>query len=132
MKKSCHGAALATWAIVCGSVAFFAQPTPTKQTDASIPVKVYKAGKDVTAPEFRAMDFSNAITDECDGVTSGAAELSFIVDAAGQPRNIMFIPPIGNDLDKLALVIVGADRFKPGDQNGVPVAVSRSVKIHLV
>jgi TonB family protein len=57
--------------------------------------------------------------------------LSVIVDAAGQPHNIMFLRPVGTDLDKFALQIVAADRFKPGTRDGVPVAVGESVEVNM-
>src|ERR1035437_8111325 len=107
------------------------QSAPTTHAQPSGRVPVYRAGKDVTAPELIPIDFSNAITNDCLKMVSGDAELSFIVDASGHPRNIAFVRPIGNDLDKVTLVVLGLDRFKPGEQNGVPVAVGRSVKIKL-
>jgi TonB family protein len=53
------------------------------------------------------------------------------VDSAGQPRNIMFLRPLGTDLDKIALQVAAADRFKPGTHDGVPVAVGQSVEMNI-
>src|ERR1035437_1054911 len=129
MKRLSLIALVAAWSLGFASASSFCQSADTEQTDTSVPVKVYQVGKDVTAPELRAMDFSSTIAEECEGAASGEAELSFIVDAAGHARNIMFVRPIGNELDKLVLVILGADRFKPGERNGTARAVGRSAKI---
>jgi len=58
----------------------------------------------------------------------GTTELAAIVDAAGQPRQITFLHPLGSELDKIALQIVSADRFKPGAHDGVPAAVGISLE----
>jgi TonB family protein len=41
----------------------------------------------------------------------------------------MFLSPLGNDLDKLALLAVASDRFNPGIHDGTPVAVAESVEV---
>jgi TonB family protein len=107
------------------------QATAAPQTDSSGPVKVYRVGKDVTAPELLPSDFSSAIANGCGESSSETIELSMIVDASGTPRNIAFIRPLGNALDDVALTIADSDRFKPGERNGVPVAVAQSIELRL-
>jgi TonB family protein len=61
----------------------------------------------------------------------GEVVLSILVDATGRPRNLMFLHPLGNDLDKFALQIVAADLFTPGTHDGAPVVVAQSVEVNL-
>jgi TonB family protein len=59
------------------------------------------------------------------------AKLSAVVDEAGVPRDVYFLNPIGNDLDKMAVDLVSADRFRPGTHDGVPAAVAVSIEVTL-
>jgi TonB family protein len=43
----------------------------------------------------------------------------------------MFLHPLGSDLDRFALQIATADRFKPAASDGNPVAVEQSLEIAL-
>jgi len=43
----------------------------------------------------------------------------------------MFDRPLGSELDRFALQIAGADRFKPGTLHGVPVVVAEGDEIRL-
>ena len=43
----------------------------------------------------------------------------------------MFIRPLGDVLDKLAISPLSAERFKPGERDGVPFAVGQSVEMRL-
>jgi TonB family protein len=102
-----------------------AQSSPTDAQSAK--VKVYAAGSDVTAPELLPANLPPIPDEKCKKrqETDGTVMLSVIVDAAGHPRNLMFFHPVGTDLDKLALQIAAADRFKPGTSNGAPVAIAQ-------
>src|SRR5665213_2340171 len=95
-----------TMVLACGNA--HSQTAQAHQAEASGIVKVYQDGHGVSAPELLPIDFGSAITDQCDGVTSGKVTLSLIVDATGHPRDIVLTHPLGNDLDKLALVIAAA------------------------
>jgi TonB family protein len=92
-------------------------------------VKVYAAGPDVTAPELLASDLPPISTEKCKVKKDGTVVLSLLVDATGRPRNIMFLRPIGSDLDRLALIVAGADRFNPGKFQGKPVVVATSLEV---
>lgn len=91
-------------------------------------VTLNKAGGGVTAPGLIPMQFTTA---DCETPISGEVELATIVDISGAPRNIMFVHPLGNDLDALALSTLAAERFKPGESKGSPVPVAESVSMKL-
>jgi TonB family protein len=99
--------------------------------DLSTPVGVHRAGGDVTAPELLPASVEGTIAPGCEGSIAGKVVLSAIVDASGRARNIMFIHPLGDALDKLELTLLAAERFKPGERDGAPVAVGLSVEIKL-
>ncbi len=69
------------------------------------------------------------VSDHCKGEQQGNVVFSLIVAASGEPRNIFFLNPIGDDLDLLALKTVIEDRFKPGTQNGSPVPIAESIDV---
>ncbi|MFY9852451.1 MAG: energy transducer TonB [Terracidiphilus sp.] len=94
-------------------------------------VKVYADGPGVTAPELLPFPPPPHPAEECGKKIHGTVVLSVIVDAAGQPRNIMFIRPLGTDLDKFALQVAAADHFRPGTRDGVPVAVGQSLDVNM-
>src|ERR1035437_7978369 len=94
-------------------------------------VKVYAVGPDVTAPELIPVNQESVLTQKCKKKVDDKVVLSVIVDATGKPRNLLFLRPLGTDLDKLALEVVAADRFKPGTYDGAPVVVAESVEVSL-
>jgi TonB family protein len=109
-------------------------PTPSPLPDAHQDrVKVYAVGPGVTAPELLPPAPLPNPAEKCKKKqeVDGKVVLSVLVDEAGQPRNLMFLNPLGNDLDKFALQIVAADRFKPGTHDGAPVVVAQSVEVDL-
>jgi TonB family protein len=93
-------------------------------------VKVYSPGPAVTAPELLPLSLASLHTGRCNKF-DGRATLSLLVDTTGKPRNIMFIKPQGTDLDKYALRIAAADRFKPGTVDGKPVVVAESLDVKI-
>ena len=104
-----------------------ALPTPLD----SIPIHIYQASNHVSTPELLSNDFSTSTLDKCKEKKTGRIGLSLIVDSSGIPRNIMFTKPLGNDLDKFALAIVGMEHFKPGQMRGTPVPVALSLEVGL-
>lgn len=97
------------------------------------PVKIYTAGADVASPQLLPSSSPHAYAlGDCRLNEDGSATFSLIVDSSGQPRNIYFINPIGDDLDLIALREVITDRFTPGKRAGqsVAVAVSLEIKLH--
>jgi len=104
----------------------------SKLTDAApAPVKVYSVGSGVTAPELIPPNSPPIPSEKCKKKVDGSVVLSVIVDAAGRPHNIMFLQPLGSDLDKFALQIATEDRFKPATSEGNPVAVAQSLTVDL-
>jgi len=94
-------------------------------------VKVYAAGPGVTAPELLPLNLPPFPVAKCKKKVDGTVEISLLVDANGQPRNLMFLHPLGTVLDKFALQIVAADRFNPGTHDGTPVTVGQSVEVRM-
>ena len=102
-----------------------------QQTTQSVQVKVYAVGSGVTAPELLPLNLSLFPTEKCGNKVDGKVTLSLLVDATGKPRNLMFIKPLGNDLDRYVLKIIEADRFNPGTSDGTPVVVGESVEVNI-
>jgi TonB family protein len=94
-------------------------------------VKVYAVGPGVTAPELIPPAPLPNPVGKCKNQIDGKVVLSVIVDTTGRPRNLMFLYPLGNDLDKFALQVAAADLFKPGTHDGTPVVVAQSVEVNL-
>jgi TonB family protein len=94
-------------------------------------VKVYAVGPGVKAPELLPLNLPPLSTGKCKQKADGTVMLSVIVDETGRPRNTFFFHPLGTDLDKFALQIAGADRFKPGTSSGAPVAVAQLLEVNL-
>jgi TonB family protein len=92
-------------------------------------VKVYAVGPGITAPEFIPTNLPPIAPEKCKKKVDGKVDLSLLIDTTGRPRNLMFLHPLGNDLDKFALRIVGADRFTPATSNGTPVVVAETVEV---
>jgi len=104
---------------------------PPKPDSQPARVKVYSVGPDVTAPELLPLNLTGMSTGNCKKKMDGKVVLSALVDETGQPRNIMFLRPLGTDLDKLALQLATADRFNPGTHDGKPVVVAQSVELNM-
>ena len=105
---------------------------PPSQADAQPDrVKVYAVGQGITAPELLPVNQAPISGEKCKKKEEGKVVLSILVDTAGRPRNLMFLQPLGTDLDKLALDVVAADRFKPGTYDGEPVVVAQSVEVSM-
>ncbi|MGB8030319.1 MAG: energy transducer TonB [Terracidiphilus sp.] len=92
---------------------------------------VFYAGPGVTTPELLpiALDYPVA-AGHCKELDSDTV-LSAIVDAQGDTHHVFFLSPLGNDLDKIALKWVIADRFKPGLRNGESTATAVSIEVRL-
>jgi len=107
-------------------------PMSSPQADAQpIREKVFAVGPGVTAPELLSSALAPAPLEKCRKNVYGKVVLSVIVDAKGQPRNVMFLEPLGTELDRFALQMLSADRFKPGISDGAPVAVALSVEVEM-
>jgi|SRR5580658_7331143 TonB family protein len=105
-----------------GQVQIDAQPTR---------VKVYSIEPGLTAPDLLPLNISPMPQGKCKAKVDGTVQLSILVDATGRPRNLMFLHPLGTDLDKIALGVAAADRFAPGTLDGKPVVVAASLELNL-
>jgi TonB family protein len=94
-------------------------------------VKVYAVGLGVTAPELLPLNMPPIPSAKCKKKADGKAVLFLLVDTAGLPRNVMFLQPPGTNLDKLALQIAAADRFKPGTHDGTPIVVAQALTMDM-
>jgi len=114
-------------ALFLASVAVVAQPDAP-----GTPVTIYAGGADVTQPQLLPLVASPSYSSaNCHYADDGTATFSLIVDSNGQPRNIYFLSPIGDDLDLIALKEVTTDRFSPGKRGDQPVAVAASLQVKL-
>jgi len=104
------------------------QQTATGHAPAEI---VYKVGQDVTAPALLPFNIALSPPEHCGDKVDGKVRLVLNVDGAGEPQNIMFLEPLGNDLDRFALQIAEADHFNPGMHNGDPVTVAVSLEVSI-
>ncbi len=116
--------------IACGQQTGPSTQSPTTD-EKPARVKVYAVGPGVTAPELLPLNLPPFPVEKCKKRVDGTVEISLLVDATGQPRNLMFLHPLGTDLDKFALKIVAADRFNPGTHDGAPVTVGQSVEVKM-
>jgi TonB family protein len=93
--------------------------------------KVYSVGPGVTAPQLLSTSPVQIDSGKCKKKVESKVIFSVLVDSLGRPRNLMFLQPLGNELDKFALQVASADRFASGTQNGVPVVVGQTLEVSL-
>jgi len=61
---------------------------------------------------------------------TGTVLLSMFVDAAGQPRDLKVLTPIGSGLDEKAVDAIKKWKFEPATKDGTPVAVQLMVQVN--
>lgn len=93
------------------------------------PSRVYRSTEGISAPLLVPPTFTINGTADCQNPASGTLVLAAIVDSSGRPQNVQFVRPLGNDLDRLAVKIVVADRFKPATHEGAAIASGVSIAI---
>jgi len=106
-------------------------PSTAQLTQSSGPVSIAKIGRDTTAPTLMPVDFSPAISSQCERKFHGKVEISLIVDAHGLAQNMLFLKPAGNDMDRVAILVAQMDRFTPATQAGTAIAVGQSLELNL-
>lgn len=94
-------------------------------------VKVYTVGPSVIAPVLIPFNVANIAAGKCKNKVDGKIAFSVLVDETGKPRNIMFLNPLGTELDRIAFQIVFSDRFSLGTRDGSPIVVGQSVEVDL-
>ena len=129
MKQKC----LSTTLLLLCPLGVLSPCTPAwaKEPAGSKTVKVYKAGKYVIPPELLPVHFTTSADPACQSPLNGEAQFAEIVDPTGTPLSIFSTRPTGNSMDQLAVQIAERDRFKPGQKNGISVAVSITINIQL-
>jgi TonB family protein len=88
-------------------------------------------GPDLIAPILQPSDLPLSSQGKCKEKRHQTVTLGAIITAKGMPFDIMFIRPLGTDLDRAALMAIQADRFMPATKNGQPVAVSRAIDVEV-
>jgi TonB family protein len=106
-------------------------PKPTLQSSSHGPVTVVKLGSGIEPPALSNFDYSAIISAKCERKFSGKVELSLIVDSTGKPQNIGFIKAETTDIDRLAVVLAGMDRFTPARQGENAIATGESLELQL-
>ena len=99
-------------------------------------VKVYSEGPGVGAPKLLSLPPLQTNEAKCTlkpdvDTNLSTVTLSVLVDTEGRARNVVFLRPVGSDLDLLAIQVASADRFKPGTHGGSPSVVGQTLKIRL-
>lgn len=105
--------------------------TPAAADTVTAQAKVYDVGPDVTTPELLPVKWDVTAVDTCKETREGSVSLVLVVDAEGVPQKIAALNPQGTTLEKMALRIAGADRFKPGTLKGDPVAVKLKLELDI-
>jgi TonB family protein len=121
---------LISFLCICGNVCSQSASHP-EETNANGPVSVMKVGPGTTVPTLLPVDFSEIIAAKCERKFHGKTEIALIVDARGTARNMQFLRPAANDIDRLAIAIAEMERFTPATQTGVAVAIGESMELKI-
>jgi hypothetical protein len=84
----------------------------------------------VTPPDISPAAFPTMQLPHC-RKWDGTVVLAAVIDSSGKARDVYFLAPTGDDLDKQSLEIVAEDRFKPGTLNGAPAATSVAIQVKM-
>jgi TonB family protein len=108
-------------------------PSAPSQSADDLPerVKIYAVGPGVTAPKLLSTSPIQIDAGECKKKVNSKVVFSMLVDSTGQPRNLMFLQPLGNEMDRFALQVASADRFTPGSHNGASVVIGQTLEVGL-
>ena len=94
--------------------------------------KVYKVGKDVSAPVPLSMPLAHfpEAAKQAKEPVEAIVVVNMVVDAAGLPRQLKIARSYRQDFDAEALKAVEQYRFTPGKRAGKPVAVGVNIEVH--
>ena len=109
------------------------QPAPSSAPAPKLEsVKLYNGTQGLTAASLRPLQVQDPVQNECKGKKeTDVVGFSFVVDATGRARNIVFDRALGNAVDFLAVQIMESDRFQAAALNGTPVAVGEAMEMRL-
>jgi TonB family protein len=115
------------------SLACYAQREPVDsapRAEASASQAVFHAGPGIIAPKLIPPRTPVEKIHHCDKL-DGKPVIALVVDANGNPSRFLVTQPAEGNLNEAALSLVAEDRFKPGMQNGLPVAVAIDIEVEL-
>lgn len=104
-------------------------PNPAPEAGSKEAPAPFTAGHGITPPRaISAPDpsYSEVAREER---IQGTMVLQLVVDASGQPTDIVIVSPIGYGLDELAVGAVRTWRFTPAQKDGQPVRVVIAVEV---
>jgi TonB family protein len=131
MRREIPSSLVFVLCLCCGSAQQAAMSASASAArDASPPLTIHYAGQGVTAPELIPLNLKITPPQHCQKI-DGTVTLVAVVDSLGRLRDAFFLRPLGTELDRLALNVVAADRFKPGAVDGAPAAVAVSDEVKL-
>ena len=111
------------------SAAWSQPPSTAQQAKSSGLVSISRMGPGTTAPALMPVDFSAAISNQCERKFHGKVEIS--VDAYGLPQNLKLLRSLEPTLDQKALEAVDRYRFKPALRNKIePVPVMITIEVN--
>jgi TonB family protein len=91
---------------------------------------VYRIGGGVSAPQLVFKVEPEYSEEARKAKFQGTVVLYVVVDAQGLPRDLKVVRPLGLGLDQKAIEAVQKWRFKPGQKDGHPVAVSAQIEVN--
>ncbi len=92
--------------------------------------QVYHVGGDVSAPELVFAPNPQYSEKARQAKYQGVCVVSLIVDAQGNPTQVLVVRHLGMGLDQKAVEAVKAYRFKPAMRFGKPVAVAVNIEVN--
>jgi TonB family protein len=91
---------------------------------------VYRIGGGVSAPQLVFKVEPEYSEEARKAKFQGTVVLYVVVDEKGLPRDLKVVRPLGLGLDQKAIEAVQKWRFKPGQKDGHPVAVSAQIEVN--
>jgi bla regulator protein blaR1 len=111
-----------------------AQSTQANRESASSnfadPQQIYHVGGDVSAPQLVYMPDPEYTEKARRAKYQGACVISTVVDAQGNPTQVLVVRHLGMGLDKKAVEAVKKYRFTPAMRLGNPVAVQVNIEVN--
>jgi len=101
----------------------------SQTTVPSAPSLTYDFGTQVAVPQLIPFAGNPPSPNTSKKKLDGNFVLSLEIDQTGTPQRIMLLKPHSDGLDRLAIQVAEADRFKPGAVNGNPVTVKASLEL---
>jgi TonB family protein len=91
---------------------------------------IYKVGGGVKAPSLISKVEPEYSEEARSAKYSGTVLLKVVVDVDGLAKNFEVLKALGLGLDEQAVLAIQRWKFKPGEKNGVPVAVMAQIEVN--